>query len=347
MAERRGRMRWLISRAGLVRLAVLFLLIGGALAWGWFALLNMPGKSYSGPLPPADEPQRRLAATLRRHIAYLAGRIGQRNVLHRDKLEAAADYVEGELTGSGYRVARQAYDARGVKCFNLEVQIAGGAEADQIVIVGAHYDSVEACPGANDNASGVAAVLALADAFAKAKPARTLRFVAFANEEPPFFKTDLMGSMVYAGRCQERKENVTAMIAFDGLGYYDDAPNTQRYPPPFDKTYPSTANFIAFVGDVASADLVKRAIGVFRGNAKFPSEGGAMFSGIQGVGWSDQWAFWQHGYHGIMVTDTLPFRYGDYHQATDTPDRLDYDRMSRVVAGMKHVVADLAGVPAE
>jgi Zn-dependent M28 family amino/carboxypeptidase len=230
-----------------------------------------------------------------------------------------------------------------VPCENVEAEIAGSERRDEVVIVGAHYDSVEGTTGANDNASGVAAMLALARTLAMRHPRTTLRFVAFANEEPPYFQTKDMGSVVYAERCKQRGERVVAMLSLETIGFYSDARGSQKYPPPLAALYPDTGNFIGFVGDRSSAALVRRAVATFRGATRFPSEGAALFAWLPGVGWSDQWSFWQAGYPAIMVTDTAPFRYPHYHTVADTPDKLDYDRMARVVTGLQRVVEDLAG----
>jgi hypothetical protein len=193
-------------------------------------------------------------------------------------------------------------------------------------------------PGANDNATGVAAVLELAAAFREATPKRTLRFVAFVNEEPPYFQTDDMGSMRYAARCRQRGERVVAMIALDGLGCYLDESGTQAYPLPVDFMYPSRGDFIAMIGNLSSRSLLHKAIGSFRLHARFPSEGAVLPGSVPQAGWSDHWAFWRHDYPGMMVTDTLPFRYLEYHTPNDTPDRIDADRFARVVDGLRHTV---------
>lgn len=340
VAQRPRRRRFpLITRWGLVRLAV----VCGVLAYAGGCMFWMPGKSYRDPLPPLSDDQRALSETLRAHVTHLAQTIGQRNIWNRDNLHAAADYIQAQLEAAGYAVNRQPYQLRSVACDNLEVQITGRADPDAIVIVGAHYDSVFDSPGANDNATGIAALLALARTFADKTPARTLRFVAFVNEEPPFFRTELMGSTVYAKRCRQRGDNIVAMISFDGLGCYTDQPDSQHYPFPFGLLYPSTGNFIGFLGDTSSRKLVRRAIGTFRRHARFPSEAAAVPRAIEGVGWSDHWSFWQAGYPAIMITDTLPFRYAHYHAHSDTPDKLDYDRMARVVEGLVPVINDLTG----
>jgi Zn-dependent M28 family amino/carboxypeptidase len=314
---------------------------------GWFFMIRMPGESYSGELPVPDDRQVRYYQALQRDVVYLAEKIGERNVWEHEALERAADWLEGELTRAGYEVASQKYTAQGVEVRNLSVEVRGAVAPDEIVVVGGHYDSVMGCPGANDNATGAAATLALAREHVGRKPDRTLRFVLFVNEEPPFFRTEEMGSLVYARACRERGEKITAMLALETMGFYSDTPGTQKYPPPLGFVYPKTGNFIAFVGNLGSRGLVRRCVGSFRRHAKFPSEGGALPGWLTGVGWSDHWAFWQAGYKGVMVTDTAPFRYPHYHEVYDTPDKIDYDRLARVTAGLEAVIRDLTSLSAE
>ena len=185
----------------------------------------------------------------------------------------------------------------------------------------------------------VAAVLALARRFAGTQNYRTLRFVAFVNEEPLYFQSTEMGSYVYAQRCRERGDQISAMISLETIGYFSGLPHSQRYPAPgFGLLYPRTGNFIGFVSNIGSRSLLRAALGEFRRHAQVPSEGAALPAGVPGVGWSDQWAFWQHGYPGIMVTDTAPFRYPHYHRPSDTPDKLDYDSMTRVVTALEKMI---------
>jgi hypothetical protein len=306
--------------------------------------MNPPATSYRGPLPPADDDLRSLAGSLRRRVEHLAEKIGERNLgEHPRELAKAADYIDADFRAAGFTVKRQEYEVAGTACANLEVEIPGTVRAGEIAVVGAHYDSVIGAPGANDNGSGVAAMLCLARQFAARKTDRTLRFVAFVNEEPPYFQTGAMGSWVYAKRCRRRAEKVTAMLALETIGYYDDAPGSQQYPQPFGMLYPSTGNFIGFVGNLRSAGLLQQALTAFRRAEQFPSEGAALPEMVPGVGFSDHWSFWQEGYPGVMVTDTAMFRYPHYHQRSDTADKIDFDRLARVVRGLERVIAVLAG----
>ncbi len=305
----------------------------------------MPGESHQGPLPPLTEQGRALERDLRAHVDRLAGDIGERNLFHYEQLVMAAEYIRITLSRSGYEVRQQAYEVAGQVCENLEAELVGTDRRDEIVVLGAHYDSVRGSPGANDNATGVAALLALARTFSDRRPSRTLRFVAFVNEEPPFFQTPRMGSRVYAKRSRQRDEKIVAMLSLETLGYYSDEPGSQSYPFPFSLVYPSTANFIAFVGNVKAGSLVRQMVGAYRRHAQFPSEGGALWGFIPGVGWSDHWAFWREGFPAIMVTDTALFRYAAYHSPRDTPEKVQYGRMARMLIGLERVISELANPP--
>jgi hypothetical protein len=305
----------------------------------------MPGTSYSGPLPPLTPTQQATAQTLRANVATLATQIGCRNVSHPDGLAQAESYLTSELHGAGYEVQRQTYDVDGVPCSNLWVEVRGSEHPDQIVLVGAHYDSVHDCPAANDNGSGVAATLALARALSGHPAPRTVRFVLFVNEEPPYFWTSRMGSLVYAADCKRRGEQITAMLSLETMGCYSDQPGSQHYPPPFSLMYPNRGDFIAFVGNLHSADLVRDCVGTFRQTTDFPCEGAALTMLVPRMGSSDHWSFWKQGYAAAMVTDTAPYRYAHYHKPTDTPEKIDYERLARVVEGLQKVVAHLATAP--
>jgi Zn-dependent M28 family amino/carboxypeptidase len=306
-------------------------------------MVKVPGASYSGALKPLTGEEQVIAGNLRRHVAAIASR--EHNFLKVAELEAAARYIETALAGSGLTVATQHFLSGPAEVRNIEVEVKGGARASEIVIVGAHYDSVLGAPGANDNGSGVAAVIELARLFAAEKPARTLRLVAFVNEEPPFYHSDAMGSRHYARRSKERGENILAMLSLETIGYYSDLPGSQRYPFPLGLFYPSTGNFIAFVSNLTSRALLHETLASFRRHAGIPSEGVAAPAIIPGVDWSDHWSFWREGWAALMVTDTAPYRYPHYHSAQDTPEKVDYERLARVVTGLHGMLRELVQVP--
>ncbi|MBN2105858.1 MAG: M28 family peptidase, partial [Deltaproteobacteria bacterium] len=197
--------------------------------------------------------------------------------------------------------------------------------------------------GADDNGSGVAALLALARAFSAKTPGCTVRFAFFTNEEPPFFWTGDMGSYRYAELCRRRGDTITAMISLEMLGFYSDEPGSQSYIFPINLFFPDTGNFIGFVSNLKSRSLLHQAVRAFRRANTLPSEGVALPWFIPGVFWSDHWPFWEHGYPAIMVTDTAFFRNPHYHEPTDLPETLDYGRLARVTAGLKYMIEELAG----
>lgn len=306
-------------------------------------MTGMPGGSHSGPLPPLTPEETALRERLKLHVKALAGNIGERHLWRHGALESAARDIEASLAGLGYAVASQLYVAHGKPVRNLEAELPGSGEPPEIVLVGAHYDTVAGSPGANDNASGVAAMIEIARLLAGSEARRAVRFVAFVNEEPPLFYGPDMGSRVYARRSFERGERIVAMLSLETLGFYTSAPGSQRYPNPlYGLFYPDRGDFLAFVGNLASRSLVRTAVASFRRHTAFPSEGIAAPGWWGGVHWSDHWSFWREGYPALMVTDTALYRYPHYHTADDTPDRLDYDSLARVTAGLARVVAELA-----
>lgn len=301
----------------------------------------MPGKSYAGPLPDLSVEQTETSRRLREHVGHLAGTIGERNVIAYQNLENAQRYVKNAWETQDYSVRSQNYTVQMRTVQNLVAEIAGSVRRDEIVVIGAHYDTVYDCPGADDNSSGVAGLLELARLLKGKHLSRTLRLVAFVNEEPPWFMTVNMGSWVYAQQARKLNENIVAAMSIESIGVYADVEGSQKYPAGFGSLYPGKGNFISFIGNVSSRKLVRSAIRSFRQTTKFPSEGAAVPSAIPGVGWSDHWSFWQAGYPAIMVTDTAPFRNVNYHLPTDTPETLDYDRMARVVHGLAEVAMRL------
>lgn len=311
-------------------IAVLFGLPIGFLLW----MTSMPGESFAGPLPPLAPALAASAAQLRTDVTAIAS--APHNFAHPEALERAAQHLESRLRALGYAVQPQPFQAGGRQVRNIEAVIEPARADAETLVVGAHYDSYGDAPGANDNGTGAAAVLALAGQLADLRGRATLRIrlVLFVNEEPPFFRTEQMGSLVYARRLAASGEQVQGMLSLETLGFYSDAPGSQHYPFPFDLLYPDTGNFVAFVGTLSARGFVRRTVGAFRDVAHFPSEGGTAPAFLQGIDWSDHWSFGEVGIAALMVTDTAPFRYPHYHDAADTPDRIDYGRLARVVEGL-------------
>jgi Zn-dependent M28 family amino/carboxypeptidase len=332
-----SRPNWMLRIAAAAVIAAL----GAGAVWLW-RMTQMPLTSFKGPLPALSAAQSELANRLPERVRYLSVAIGERHVERTGSSQETIDYLRGELLQVGYNVTEQTYSVQGHAATNLEVELVGSDGSAGTVVVGAHYDSVTGTVGADDNATGVAATLVLARDLRGSKIRRTVRFVLFVNEEPPYFQTEQMGSFVYARHLQHDGVPVSAMISLEMLGFYSDVPGSQKYPALFSLFYPSRGNFIGFVGNSESRYLVRRATRKFRESAQFPSEGVAAPGSLPGVGWSDQWSFWQQGYPAIMITDTAIFRYPYYHTPLDTADKLDFAKMARVVDGVRHVIVSLA-----
>jgi hypothetical protein len=273
------------------------------------------------------------AENLRAHVEKLAGEFGQRHIYKPKSLAAAADYIEETWQQQGYDVVRQNFQVRGITCTNLEITRRGKSRPSEIILVGAHYDTTMGSPGANDNASGAAAMLELSRHFGKIEPDRTIRFVAFTNEEL-FFNSPDMGSRRYAAMARARGDNIRVMISLETMGCFNDERGSQRYPPVLGWFYSDRGNFIGFVSNLSSRRVMHRAIAGFRGHSGFPNECIATLERIQGIGWSDHAAFWHEGYAAFMITDTALFRYPHYHAPRDLPDQLNYEKLARVAEGI-------------
>jgi Zn-dependent M28 family amino/carboxypeptidase len=276
------------------------------------------------------------------HVERLARGIGERNVFVRETLQRAATYIEGEWMTLGYSVERQEYEVGETSCGNLIATRKGVARQSEILLIGAHYDSVIGCPGANDNASGVAALLEISRMFQTVEPNLTVRFVAFVNEEPPFFMTPQQGSVAYAKAARRRGDDIRLMASLETIGYYSSEPGSQSYPPLFGFFYPDRGNFIGIVSDFRSRAVTQQLAQAFRRRSDFPLQTASTFRFVPGVSWSDHLSFWRQHYRAVMVTDTAFCRYPHYHAASDTPDKLSYPEFERVTLGLFEAFAQLA-----
>lgn len=284
-----------------------------------------PGTTYKGPI----ESDNKKVEVLKQHVKALT--LAEHNTQVYSILNKNKEYIIDIINKKGHKAILHSYEVDGVKVSNIEVVIPG--KTLETVVIGAHYDSAQSTVGANDNASGVAVLLELLDGFIE--PYYTLRIVFFVNEEPPYFKTQKMGSYVYAKKLFERQDNIIGMYSFDMLGSFYEEIGTQHYPPPFSFFYPNKANFIGFVSNVSSKSLMHRSIAKFRtSGARIGSEGIAAPSLVRGVDYSDNWSFYQFNYPAVMITDTSYNRYKHYHKSSDTIDKLNFTAMNEVYNGL-------------
>jgi hypothetical protein len=303
------------------------------------SVIWMPGEMYSGSFLPLSSSERETEIQLRKHIQVLAGQIGERN--SSESLNRSVAYIKGAMASNGYSVEEHEFTVDKQKYKNLVCTLSG--KSDEILLVAAHYDTVGGCAGADDNGSGVASVIETARLVAGKHLDKTVRFVFFCNEEPPFFSSQEMGSYYYEEECKRRGDKIVGLLVLETLGYYTDAPNSQQYPSNFVPGYPTQGNFVTFVGNQYSRQLTEKCVGEFRRLCKFPSIGVAAPNWVNGVDWSDQYWFWKNGIPALMVTDTAPYRYPYYHSPKDTADKLSYSAFSRVVVGLSKVIESIAG----
>jgi hypothetical protein len=294
------------------------------------------------------EPDSELVTALRGHVQVLAGEIGGRGLgsfAGQTSLDVAAAYIREQWTAQGYAVQAQTYAVGEREVANLFVRIPGRSPA--LVVVGAHYDTCEGNPGADDNGSGVAALLELSRRLAGSEPELTIHLVAFANEEPPYFKDpQTMGSAVHARGLREQGEEVEAMLSLESIGYYSDAAGSQRYPAIIAALYPKIGNFVAVVGKNKSRPLIRRVVRGLETHGSVPVESIAAPASITGIDWSDHWSFWQQGWsQAVMITDTATYRNPHYHQMSDRPETLDYRRLGLVTEALEGTIRELAGAP--
>jgi len=285
-----------------------------------------------------------LAARLEATVRRLSGDIGERHFRRPDALDEALSFIREELTRSQVPATDHPFEVSGRRFTNVEVIVPARAGATErgCIVVGAHYDTVPGTPGADDNATGVAALLEFARQLIHERFERSLRLVFFPNEEPPFFPDAGMGSAAYAAELRGASVDVHTMISLEMLGYYSDRPNSQRYPPGLSLLYPSQGNFIGFVSNLGSRQRLRELKNAFIASSGFPCESLAAPEWTVVVGLSDHSSFWRQGYPGLMVTDTAFMRNPHYHQASDTADTLDFERFAQVTQGLVDAVKRLA-----
>ena len=328
MIEKKSRR--IIRTAGIILFIVLFVFLS-LFGWRSGSKMDMISAGINPDLP----------VNLKKHVQMLSDEIGDRNIDKYESLLKAQEYIREFFSKLPLEVELQKYAVTKIEVNNIIATKKGSSESDEIIVVGAHYDSCYT-PGADDNASGVAGLLEIAETLSKEQTQRTIKFIAFVNEEPPFFKTEDMGSIIYARDAKKRGEKIKLAVILEMLGYFTDKPFSQKYPPFLGPFYPNRGNFVAVVGNFSSRHFVKGFINDFKSATSLPIESLSIAGIIPGADLSDHWSFWKTGYPAIMVTDTAFFRNWNYHRHTDRYDTLDYEKMAHVVEGVKASLRKLA-----
>lgn len=310
---------------------------------GHEALAKKPsgGGSGGGLQPPLTSEEVEIRDNLSSLVNDFAVTIGERNIYRRpNQLAAAAAKTSETFSSLGYTVNVDPFVVSHVTVTNLEVVIPGTTRANEIIVIGAHYDTASGSPGADDNTSGLAGLLEIARLLSGAQMERTVRLVAFVNEEELGMGPSVVGSARYAAQCRARNDNIVGMFSLEMIGYYTNERRSQSYPRGI--TGPSVGNFIAFFSDTGSNPLVSATVADFTRNTNFPCIGIAAQDSVSGIGDSDHSSFWTYGYPALMVTDTAYYRYAYFHSSSDTPGKLTLDPMARVVGALAKVIRDMA-----
>ncbi|TWT38043.1 Aminopeptidase YwaD precursor [Posidoniimonas corsicana] len=302
-------------------------------------------------MPGHTDPDRSLIeANLRLHVDRLAGLIGPRTLARPKTIQATIGYLQGQWGEMGYHVEQEHYDAYGDEATNLIVEQPGRRRVDEVVLLGAHYDTFYATPGADDNASAVAVMLEVSRMLRGHVGKRTARYVAFACEEPPYFNLDPtgpMGSQQHAANARRRGDKIRAMLCLEMVGYFTDEPGSQQVPeviPPLvRRLVPSRGDFLAAVGNLPSWRLLWPFRRGFKRASGLPLFTIALPEKVDAIRLSDNHAFWDHGYPALMLTDTSFLRNPNYHLESDTPDTLNYPRMTEVALGVAGAMRRLLG----
>ncbi len=303
---------------------------------------------------------------MQRDLNWLSALSPSRSYLNPFSLNRAADHIRNGFRETGCRLDVQVFHVDGDLGRYKNIICSVGPVEGERIIIGAHYDVAQVesdayqdpaftaaggaeagvtadrrRPGADDNASGVAALMELARLLKQNEGdlKKRVDLVAYALEEPPFFRTENMGSAVHAKSLKEWKVDVGLMIALESIGFYSTEPGSQEYPSfilkPF---YPDEGNFIAVVGKVSQMFTVRKVKKLMKRGSDINVQSLSAPTILAGVDFSDHMNYWKEGYRAVMITDTAFYRNPNYHTATDTVNTVNLGKMVEVVKGVYNVV---------
>jgi Zn-dependent M28 family amino/carboxypeptidase len=330
-------------------LKIIFVLLLLLLGFGFFAywyMVRCEGDWQGKPLEEQGSIDlEAIKKELISDVAFMQG-LGPRNSENQiayEQLRKCKEWIIQKWQSQGYSVRCYEFSIGGREYYNLEIEIPGTTAPSEIIIISGQYDTLPDSPGANNNGSGMAVLFQLSKLLRNYHPKRTLRLIAFVNEEDPFFGTEMMGSYIYAKRAFEQKEDIKVMLSLDAIGIYKDSAGTQRLPFPFSLFYPDRGNFLAFIGNLTSRTYVKEVTAGFKKGSSFPIEAGVAPEWVEGVTWSDHSSFWKFGYPGMQITDTGAYRSASHTTKEDTMEKINFDALSRITVGMYSAIVDLTG----
>jgi hypothetical protein len=302
------------------------------------SLTGLGGVPYAGPSPPLDRTEVKREDRIHEHVEYISFQIGKRHHRNPGGLQKTSDYIRDVLSSMGYKPTDQTYPVGGQLRRNIVAELGGSILKNEIIVIGASYDSPRRSPGANMNASGVAVLLELAREMRGKRVSRTVRFVFFSTGMQPHVGTDDMGSRHYAQEILDKGDNVVAMLSLRSLGSFKETPQSQDFPFPLNSAFPDTGNFLAAFGGPSSRKFVQMVVRGWNSRTPLPMIGSAMPWWSPGVMESDHESFAAHGIPAIVISDTGTYRHVDTGTVYDLFERLDYATMSRVVTGLVGLV---------
>ncbi len=319
-----------------------WLVLANLVLWGiavvYLLLITQP---MSSPMLNDQAPMQVSAERLQTHVKMLSETFSPRDYTHTENLDRAADYIKRAFEQAQGAVREQPYKANGKSYRNVRALF--GPEKKERIVIGAHYDVCQPYPGADDNASGVAGLLELAHLLNKAALPLPVELVAYTLEEPPFFRSEAMGSAVHANSLKQQNVQVRAMFSLEMIGYFSDEPGSQHFPNPILRLfYPSRGNFIAVVGNFGQIGLVRKVKRAMRSTTLLPVHSINAPGWLPGIDFSDHLNYWRAGYPAVMITDTSFYRNENYHTAQDTAEKLDYNRMAKVVQAVYAAILNLS-----
>lgn len=273
------------------------------------------------------------------HVDTLSNEIGPRNSQYYPALLKTYHYIEQQMSKYNSELSIQDYHYEKKDYHNLILEYQGNELPDEIIVIGAHYDTVLNSPGADDNASGIACLLELIRLLHQYQTKRTVRFVAFTLEEPPFFGTEQMGSYVYARSCRNKNENIVSMIALEMLGFYTEKRNSQKHPfSHANQQYPDKGNFIALISNEKSHHLNKLFTSYIKETSLIEAHSYIPNHYTPEIELSDHASFWKHDYPAFMITDTAFFRNPNYHEVNDNIETINFRYFTRLVFSLIHAI---------
>ncbi len=297
-----------------------------------FKCKNSDYSNTNAPNSKASAEYEDISDTLRiyNHLKYLTKADQFRNFENVERLDSVAAYIFREFDQYADTTFYQEYEVNGSIYRNVICSF--GSTYESRTIVGAHYDVCGDQEGADDNASGVVGLLELARLLEGDTLNERIDLVAYTLEEPPFFRSEQMGSYVHAKSLVDDNVIVNGMVCLEMIGYFDDDKNSQEYPVGGMKAvYGSKGDYIALVSQVGPGEFVNDFNKAFKKTKRIETKEIAAPKSVTGIDFSDHRSYWKFGFSALMITDTAFFRNKHYHEKSDTMEKLDLSRMADVI----------------